>query len=115
MIKNHLSRILGERRWTRAKLARLTGIRPSTIGDLYNEMADRVSFDQLDRICEVLDCSISDLLEYIPNQQRRTGKDLILEEHGNRKKKTALNLSKETALKRLLKTLLSAVSFLQIV
>ena len=94
MIKNHLSRILGERRWTRAKLARLTGIRPSTIGDLYNEMADRVSFDQLDRICEVLDricevlnCSISDLLEYIPNQQRRTGKDLILEEHGNRKKK----------------------------
>lgn len=87
MIKNHLSRILGERRWTRAKLARLTGIRPSTIGDLYNEMADRVSFDQLDRICEVLDCSISDLLEYIPNQQRRTGKDLILEEHGNRKRK----------------------------
>ena len=86
MIKNHLSRILGERRWTRAKLARLTGIRPSTIGDLYNEMSERVSFDQLDRICEVLDCSISDLLEYIPNQQRRTGKDLILEEHGNRRK-----------------------------
>ena len=53
MIKNHLSRILGERRWTRAKLARLTGIRPSTIGDLYNEMSERVSFDQLDRICEV--------------------------------------------------------------
>ena len=73
MIKNHLSRILGERRWTRAKLARLTGIRPSTIGDLYNEMAERVSFDQLDRICEALDCSISDLLEY-------------LEEHGNRRK-----------------------------
>ena len=86
MIKNHLSRILGERRWTRAKLARLTGIRPSTIGDLYNEMAERVSFDQLDRICEVLDCSISELLEYIPNQQRRTGKELSLEEHGNRKK-----------------------------
>ena len=115
MIKNHLSRILGERRWTRAKLARLTGIRPSTIGDLYNEMADRVSFDQLDRICEVLDCSISDLLEYIPNQQRRTGKDLILEEHGNRKKNQPYIWTKDMAFKRIVKTLLSAISFLQIV
>ena len=86
MIKNHLSSILGERRWTRAKLARLTGIRSSTIGDLYNEMAERVSFDQLDRICEVLDCKVSDLLEYILKQQRRTGEDLICEEHGNRRK-----------------------------
>ena len=50
MIKNHLSRILGERRWTQTKLAAMTGIRKSTISDLYNEMAERISFDQLDRI-----------------------------------------------------------------
>ena len=87
MIKNHLSRILGERRWTQTKLAEMTGIRKSTIGDLYNEIAERISFDQLDRICEALDCDLSELLEYIPNQQRRTGGKLILEEHGNRRKK----------------------------
>ena len=63
MIKNHLSRILGERRWTQAKLARETGIRPTTINHLYHEFSDRVSFDQLDLICEALDCSIADLLE----------------------------------------------------
>ncbi len=41
--------------------------------------------EHLDRICEVLGCGVSDLIEYIPNSQRKTGKDLIVEEHGNRK------------------------------
>ena len=89
MIKNHLSRILGERRWTQAKLSRETGIRPGTINDLYQGLAERVSFEHLDKICEALGCDLSELLEYIPNQQPRTGENLILEEHGNRKKKTS--------------------------
>lgn len=87
MIKIHLSRILGERRWTQAKLSRKTGIRPGTISELYQEVAERVSFDHLDRICEALDCTLPELLEYIPNPQSRTGENLILEEHGNRRKK----------------------------
>lgn len=87
MIKNHLSRILGERRWSQARLARETGIRPSTINELYHEIAERVNFEHLDRICEALNCTMEELLEYIPNKQRRTGENLILEEHGNRKKK----------------------------
>ncbi len=70
-----------------ADLARITGIRPTTISELYNEVAERVSFDHLDKICEASNCTLNELLEYIPNQHRRTGKDLILEEHGNRKKK----------------------------
>lgn len=87
MIKNHLSRILGERRRSQARLARETGIRPSTINELYHEIAERTSFEQLDKICEALHCSLDELLEYIPNEQPRTGEHLILEEHGNRKKK----------------------------
>lgn len=86
MIRNHLSRILGEKRWSQAKLARETGIRPATINELYHEIAERIAFEHLDRICEVLDCSITDLIEYIPGNQRKTGKNLIVEEHGNRKK-----------------------------
>lgn len=70
-----------------ADLSRATGIRPTTISELYNESAERVSFEHLDRICEVLDCTLAELLEYIPNRLPRTGKHLILEEHGNRKKK----------------------------
>lgn len=36
---------------------------------------------------DTLDCTITDLLEYIPNERKTTGKYLILEEHGNRKQK----------------------------
>lgn len=71
MIKIHLSRILGEKRWTQADLARKTGIRPSTIGDYYHELAERVNLDYLSLICEALDCQISDILEYIPDDKKR--------------------------------------------
>ena len=80
MIKIYLSRILGEKRITQAELARQTGIRPSTISDIYNEMTERLNIEYLDRICEYLDCSITDLIEYIPNKQKKTGKFLIKRE-----------------------------------
>lgn len=86
MIKIHLSRVLGEKRISRSRLAKATGIRPNTIGDIYSEFVLRLSVDHLDKICEVLNCPISDLLEYVPNKKSRTGKSLIREEHGNRKK-----------------------------
>ncbi len=86
MIKIHLSRILGEKRMSQAELSRQTGIRPSTINDIYNEMSDRLNVDHLDRICEYLDCTITDLIEYIPNEQKKTGKFLIKKQHGNSKK-----------------------------
>ncbi|MDE5946702.1 MAG: helix-turn-helix transcriptional regulator [Oscillospiraceae bacterium] len=86
MIKIHLSRILGEKRMSQAELSRQTGIRPSTISDIYNEITERLNIDHLDRICEYLDCDITDLIEYIPNAQKKTGEFLIKEEHGNCKK-----------------------------
>ncbi len=80
MIKILLSTRLGERRWTQADLARATGIRPSTINDLYHEIAERVSLEHLDLICEALDCELSDLIIRIPNAdvrvQSRTGAPL---------------------------------------
>lgn len=62
MIKILLSTRLGERRMTQAQLARKTGIRPNTIGELYNELAERVSLEHLDLICEALNCDLSDLI-----------------------------------------------------
>lgn len=64
-----LSVRLGERRWTQADLARATGIRPSTIGDMYNELAERVNLEYLDLICETLDCDVADLLVHVKNDQ----------------------------------------------
>ena len=81
-----LSRKLGEVRWTQADLARRTGIRPSTINEMYHELCERVNLAHIDRICEYLGCDISDLFEYVPNKEKSTGKNLIIESHGNRKK-----------------------------
>lgn len=72
MIRILLSTRLGERRWTQADLARATGIRPSTINDLYNELAERVSLDHLDLICEALECDLSDLIIRTENPEPRT-------------------------------------------
>ncbi len=68
MIRIRLSTLLGERRWTQADLARRTGIRPNTINELYHDFADRVNLEQIDKICDVLECDLSDLLERIPNK-----------------------------------------------
>ena len=69
MIKILLSRKLGELRWTQADLARKTGIRPSTISEMYHELIDRVNLEHLDLICEALDCELDEIIFRIPNEQ----------------------------------------------
>lgn len=63
-----LSRKLGELRWTQADLARKTGIRPSTINDMYHELCERVNLDYLDLICEALDCELDEILVREPHK-----------------------------------------------
>ena len=84
MIRILLSKKLGELRWTQADLARMTGIRPSTIGDLYHEMADRINLEHLDLICEALNCELGDIIVRVPNQEPqienyRTGEKVHIE------------------------------------
>lgn len=86
MIRINLSAVLGKKRITQAELARKTGIRPATINQIYNEFCERINIEHLDRICEYLECNIDDLLEYVPNKEKKTGKYLIVET-----KKTLLN------------------------
>ncbi len=68
MIRILLSARLGELRWTQADLARKTGIRPNTISELYHEVAERVSFEQLDKICDALGCNLTDLIVRVPDE-----------------------------------------------
>ena len=68
MIRILLSIRLGERRWTQADLARKTGIRPSTINELYHELSERVKLEHLDLICEALDCELDDLIVRVPDR-----------------------------------------------
>ena len=72
MIRILLSMRLGERRWTQARLAQETGIRPATINELYNEMTDSISLDKLDKICHALDCDVGDILVVETERMKRT-------------------------------------------
>ena len=67
MIRITLSTVLGERRMTQADLARLTGIRPTTINEIYHEIAERINIQHLDLICEALGCDLSEIITYTPN------------------------------------------------
>jgi putative transcriptional regulator len=72
MIKVHLSRLMGERRLKISDLERMTneiglGLHRNGITKLYNEQTDGVKFETLNALCHVLDCSIGDIIEYIPD------------------------------------------------
>jgi len=86
MVRIYLSRILGEKRMSQKELSKLTGIRPNTISEWYNEIAVSLKVEHIDRICEVLGCRLDELIEVIPNRMPKTGEHLIIEEHGNQKK-----------------------------
>lgn len=75
MIRITLSRKLGELRMNQAELARITNIRPTTISDLYNEIAERVNLEHLDLICEALECDVTDLIVRVPNKEPRITHD----------------------------------------
>ena len=72
MIRIKLSALLGEKKMTQADLARITGIRPSTINELYHELAERVKLEHIDLICEALGCEVSDLIVLEPNSEPLT-------------------------------------------
>lgn len=86
MIKILLSKKLGELRWTQADLARITGIRPNTINELYHELAEHIKLEHLDLICEALGCDLEEILVRVPNQEsllpnNRTGKPRDIEKN----------------------------------
>lgn len=70
MIRIFLSKRLGELRLTQADLARMTGIRPNTINELYHEIAYGIKFDQLEKICIALKCDIGDLIVLVPPKSK---------------------------------------------
>ena len=72
MIKCHLSRVLGERRLKISEVSRDTGINRGTLTRLYHETAERLELDVLDGLCRYLDCSLHELLEYVPDSANGT-------------------------------------------
>ena len=68
-IKVHLVRLLGERKLRASEVARRTGINKNTLSYLYNEKVSGIRFDTLEKLCKFLDCSIGELIEYVPDEK----------------------------------------------
>ena len=64
MIRCHLSRLMGERKLKIADVARETGLNRNTVTLLYKETATRVELEAIEKLCELFDCEVGDLLEY---------------------------------------------------
>lgn len=69
MIKNYLSKLMGEKRYTIVQVAEKTGMSTSTISNLYNEKVKRMDFDTLEKLCKLFNCKVQDLIEYIPDEE----------------------------------------------
>ena len=72
MIRIKLSDLLGQHKMTQAALSRATKIRPATISKMYYEESKRLDISRLNRICNVFNCEISDLIEYIPDDKHKS-------------------------------------------
>lgn len=65
MIKNNLSKIMGEKRMNMVKLSVLTGLSRNAIFNLYHDKTSQITFDTINKICRVLKCNTQELFEYI--------------------------------------------------
>ena len=71
MITCYLSTLMGARRLSQTRLARLVGVHRNTIAKLYADNWTSIRRDTLDRICTVLEVSVGELLVW--HNERRSG------------------------------------------
>lgn len=67
MLKNNLSKLMGEKRIKLSELQKLTGLSINTIRRLYYDTTNTISFNTVEKLCNALECNTQDLLEYIPD------------------------------------------------
>lgn len=65
MIKCHLARLMGEKKMKIMDVARETGLNRNTVTLLYKETAQRIDLDVIDKLCNLFECEVQDLLEKI--------------------------------------------------
>ena len=75
MIKFRLKVMLAIREMTQKELAERTGIRQPTISAICLGTIRQLPIEGLNKICKVLDCQPSDLIEYIPDSPSEAPKD----------------------------------------
>lgn len=63
-----LDKLLKEKHMSQRELATRTGIRQPSINEMCRNQTNRLPLDNLAKICEVLECDITDVLELVPGE-----------------------------------------------
>jgi len=66
---NNLLKVLEGKKMTKEDLKRATGMSSATIAKL--EKNENISMQSLDKICEVLECKVEDVIEFIPTRENK--------------------------------------------
>ena len=65
MIKMKLHVRLAEKRMTQKQISEITGIRLPTVSTYCTDTFKTIPREHLNQLCNLLSCSVSDLLEYV--------------------------------------------------
>ncbi|RRJ82826.1 helix-turn-helix domain-containing protein [Aestuariirhabdus litorea] len=65
MIKCNLARLMGERTMKIVDVARETRLNRNTVTLLYKETAQRIDLETIEKLCDLFDCEVGELLERV--------------------------------------------------
>ena len=68
MIVIHLDVMMAKRKMSLGELSDKVGITLANLSILKNNKAKAIRFSTLEAICQALDCSVADIIEYIPDK-----------------------------------------------
>ena len=69
-IRVRLKELLEKRGMAQTELQARSGLGYSTINALYHEKTERIEFATLEKLCDVLECGVEDILAYAPERRR---------------------------------------------
>ena len=68
MIVIHLDVMMAKRKMSLGELSEKVGITLANLSILKNHKAKAIRFSTLEAICQALDCSVADIIEFIPDK-----------------------------------------------
>ncbi len=69
MIIIHLDVMMAKRKMSLNELSEKVGITLANLSILKNNKAKAIRFSTLEAICKALDCTVADLIEYVPDER----------------------------------------------
>lgn len=68
MIVIHLDVMMAKRKMSLNELSEKVGITLANLSILKNNKAKAIRFSTLEAICQALDCSVEDIIQYVPDK-----------------------------------------------